>query len=67
MASDLYREMQGHGFNIGKFRSDLNELKSRGGDPNQMINELVRSGKVSQAQVNAAMGRVQAIMQLIGK
>ena len=65
MASDLFNQMNGGGFNMNQFMSELNELKSKGGDPNQMIQELLNSGKVSQAQVNTAMSRAQQIMRML--
>lgn len=66
MASDLFNQMnQGGGFNPNQFMQSLNELKSKGGDPNQMIQELLNSGRVSQAQYNAAMKRANQIMQML--
>ena len=65
MASDLFNQMNGGGFNMNQFMSELNELKSKGGDPNQMIQELLNSGKVSQAQVNTAMSKAQQIMRML--
>ena len=60
MASDLFNQM-----NNNNFMQALNQLKSQGGDPNQMIQNLVSSGRVSQAQVNSAMQRAQQIMQML--
>lgn len=67
MASDLFNQMnQGRGgFNPNQFMQQLNELKSKGGDPNQMIQELLNSGKVSQAQLNSAVSRAQQIMRML--
>ena len=64
MASDLFEQMGG-GFNPTNFMSQLNQLKSKGGDPNQMIQELLNSGKVSQDQLNSAVGKAQQIMQML--
>ena len=65
MASDLFNQMNSGGFNMNQFMSELNDLKSKGGDPNQMIQELLNSGKVSQAQVNTAMSKAQQIMRML--
>ena len=47
-----------------QFMQQLNQLKSRGGDPNQMIQEMLNSGKVTQAQYDAAVKRAQQIQQM---
>ena len=60
MASDLFRQMGSN-----DFLQRLNDLKSKGGDPNAMINELVKSGRVSQAQLNEAINKAQEIMQIL--
>ena len=38
-----------------QFMQQLNQLKSKGGDPNQMIQQMLNSGRVSQAQYDAAV------------
>ena len=50
-----------------QFMQQLNQLKSRGGDPNQMIQEMLNSGKVTQAQYDAAVKRAQQIQQMLTK
>lgn len=66
MASDLFNQMnQGGGFNPNQFMQSLNELKSKGGDPNQMIQQMLNSGRITQAQLNAVAGRAQQIMQML--
>lgn len=60
MASDLFNQMNGN-----NFMQALNQLKSRGGDPNQIIQQMLSSGRVSQAQVNQASQRAQQIMQML--
>jgi len=47
-----------------QFMQQLNQLKSRGGDPNQMIQQLMNSGKVSQSQYDAAARMAQQIQQM---
>lgn len=64
MPSDVFKQMQG--FNPQNFMSQLNELKAKGGDPNQMIQQLMNSGKITQAQYNMAVQRAQQIMQMLG-
>lgn len=63
MASDLFKDMGG--FDQNGFMKSLDELKSRGGDPDQMIQQMMRSGKITQAQYNAAAQRAQQIMRML--
>lgn len=48
-----------------KFMQQLSQLKSRGGDPNQMIQQMMNSGKVTQAQYDAAVKQAQQIQQML--
>lgn len=50
---------------IGSFMNSLNQLKAKGGDPNQMIQEMLNSGKVTQNQYNAAVQRAQEIQKML--
>lgn len=52
-------------FNPMQFMNQLNQLKSKGGDPNQMIQELMNSGRVSQTQYNNAVKMAQQIQQML--
>ena len=52
-------------FDPNRFMQKLNELKSRGGDPNAMIQEMMNTGKVTQAQYNDAVQRANQIMQML--
>ena len=63
MASDLFKQTQG--FNAQGFMNQLNQLKAQGGDPNQMIQQMLNSGKITQAQYNSAVQRAQQIMQML--
>ena len=67
MASDLFNQInrQQQGFNPSQFMQELSQLKSQGGDPNQMIQQLLNSGRVTQSQVNMAMSRAQQIMRML--
>lgn len=47
-----------------QFIQRLNQLKSQGGDPNQMIQQMMNSGRVSQAQYDAAVKQAQQIAQM---
>lgn len=50
---------------MNNFIRSLNQLKAKGGDPNQMIQELMNSGKVSQEQYNAAVQRARQIQEML--
>ena len=47
-----------------QFMQRLNQLKSQGGDPNQMIQQMMNSGRISQAQYDAAVKQAQQIAQM---
>ena len=63
MASDLYNQM-GQGNGLNSLVQEVNRLKSKGGDPEQMIQQMLNNGKVTQAQVNAATQRAQQILKM---
>ena len=63
MANKLYEQMQN--FDQNGFMQSLNELKSKGGDPNAMIQNLLNSGRISQSQLNAVVNRAQQIMRML--
>lgn len=63
MPNSLYQ--QTHGFNTNNFMKQLNDLKAKGGDPNQIIQSMLNSGRVTQAQYNMAVQRAQQIMQML--
>ena len=66
MPSDLFRQMnQSGGFNPNQFMSNLTELKQRGGDPNQIIQQMLNSGRITQNQLNMAVSRAQQIMRML--
>lgn len=53
--------------NINAFMQRLNNLKqSFNGDPNQKIQELLNSGKVSQEQYNQAVQQAAQIKKMLG-
>nr|MBQ4455268.1 hypothetical protein [Clostridia bacterium] len=53
------------GFDQNNLMKSLNELKSQVSDPNQAIQQMLNSGKISQAQYNAAAQRAQQIMRML--
>lgn len=63
MASDLFNSMGG--FDQNGFMKSLNQLKSQVSDPNQAIQQMLNSGKITQAQYNAAAQRAQMIMRML--
>ena len=64
MASQLYEQMNQQPNNI---IDALNKLKSQGGNPDEIIQNMLNSGRISQEQYNAAMQRAQQIMKMMGK
>ena len=65
MANSLYKEMNNSQFNPNQFMQSLNELKNKGGDPNQMIQQMLSSGRITQSQLNMAVNRAQQIMRML--
>lgn len=63
MASDLFKDMGG--FDQNDLMKSLNELKSQVSDPNQAIQQMLNSGKITQAQYNAAAQKAQQIMRML--
>lgn len=55
-------------FNQNAFMTSLNQLKQtyQGQDPNQIIQNLLNSGKVSQASYNSAVQKAEQIKKFIG-
>lgn len=48
-----------------QFMQELNQLKSRGGDPNQMIQQMLNSGRITQSQYDAAVKQAQQIQKML--
>lgn len=60
----LFTQMNQNGLN--GFMSQLNQLKQTfNGDPNQKIQELLNTGKVSQAQYNRAVQTANQIQRMM--
>ena len=73
MAKSIYNSLNGgqqNAFgsfgNAQNFMQKLNELKQTGVDPNQMIQQMLNSGKITQQQYDNARMQAQQIQQLIG-
>jgi hypothetical protein len=49
---------------MNSFMQALNKLKSQGGDPNQMIQDMLNSGRITQADYNNAVRQAQQIQQM---
>ena len=62
MASQLYEQMNQPTNNIF---DAVNRLKSQGGNPDEMIQNMLNSGRISQQQYNAAVQRAQQIMKML--
>ncbi len=67
MANKLFNQMNpGNNSPLGFFQ-DLQQLKSKGGDPNQMIQNMLNSGQITQEQYNAAVAKAEQLQQIFGK
>lgn len=64
MANPIYQALNGNNQPnmIQQFQQFMNQM--RGKDPNQMINEMVSSGQISQAQLNQAQKQAQQMQQM---
>lgn len=48
-----------------QFMQQLNNLKSKGGDPNQMIQQMLNSGRVTQADYDNAVKMAQQLQSML--
>ena len=64
MANPIYQALGGNNQPnmLQQFQQFMNQM--RGKDPNQMINELVSSGQISQSQLNQAQKQAQQMQQM---
>ena len=51
--------------NPTEFMPQLNRLKRQGGDPNQMIQQMLNSGRVTQAQYDNAVKMAQQLQSML--
>lgn len=63
MPSDLFNSLGG--FDQSGLIKSLNELKSQVSDPNKVIQQMLNSGRITQAQYNAAVNRANQIMRML--
>lgn len=65
MANPLYNLLGGGNQNpmMGQFQRFMQQM--RGHDPQQMIDELVKSGRVSQRQLNAVQQQAQQMSRML--
>jgi len=67
MINPLYQAMMGNGSG-NNLASMIERLKKQyPGDPNQYIQQMLNSGRISQAQYNNAVQKAQQIQQMMGK
>lgn len=68
MANKLYQQMNSNSGFPNNLIQDAQRLKKQfGGDPNAYIQNLMNSGKVSQAQYDAAVRKAERFRQLLGR
>ena len=65
----LYNSMQQQNNPIADLQQQVANLKSQfaGQDPNDIIQQMLNSGKVSQEQYNAAVQKYNQLQQMFGK
>jgi len=54
-----------NGFNMNKFQEDLNKIKTSGVNPDDVIQNLMNSGRISQQQYNEACQKANLIQQMM--
>ena len=54
-------------FNMNLFFQRLNQLKSMGGDPNKQSQQLMNSGRITQADYDNAVRQAEQLRKLFGK
>ena len=47
-----------------QFMQQLNQLKSKGGDPNQMIQQMMNSGRISQSDYDNAVKQANELLKM---
>lgn len=70
MNNGLYRALQGQSpaaGGIGNLISQFQQFRQQfRGDPRQQVQQLLNSGKITQAQYNQAVQRAQALQKILG-
>lgn len=65
MSNPLYSQMMSQAPQSNMIEQ-IQKLKQTYRDPNQVIQQMLNSGKVTQAQYNAAVQKAQGIMRMMG-
>lgn len=65
MSNPLYSQMMSQAPQSNMIEQ-IQKLKQTYRDPNQVIQQMLNSGKVTQAQYNAAVQKAQGIMRIMG-
>lgn len=67
MANPLYNQMMNNQ-NQNNFLQRFNQFRQNfNGNPQQQIQQMLNSGKISQEQYNRAVQQAQNIMRMLGK
>ena len=66
MSNPLFNVMNGGGNMRDQFIQKLQQLKATGGDPEQRIQQMLNSGKISQADYNRAVQKAQELRKMFG-
>lgn len=65
MSNPLFQTMMGNP--TGNIRHMIEQLKRQySGDPNQYIQQMLNSGRITQAQYNNAVQKAQQIQRMMG-
>lgn len=65
MSNPLYDQMASQ-VPQSNMMEQIQKLKQTYKDPNQVIQQMLNSGRISQAQYNAAVQKAQGIMRMMG-
>lgn len=63
MSNPLYQMMQGNNDIVQRFQQFRQSFK---GDPQQQIQQMLNSGKITQQQYNQAVQKAQALAKMLG-
>ena len=68
MANPLYNQMMNNQNQNNSFLQRFNQFRQNfNGNPQQQIQQMLNSGKISQEQYNRAVQQAQNIMRMLGK
>lgn len=66
MANPLFNMMGGGNNPMAQFMQKVQQLKARGGDPNKQIQDMLNSGKITQADYDRAVKRAEELRRMFG-